>query len=193
MYKKCEEILNKLQSEGKIKKSDYTFPPKQELKLRLKDMLEDEVDEKYYISDKLMVYYDKKIKQGWRKELHTDDKEISSTICNPARNNINDTFVRVIGGVGEKKSNGGTQWYQQDRIYDNNVGLSLSTTAQPYYPDKELRIRKLTPKESFRLMGFDDEDYEKASKVNSNTQLYKQAGNSIVVNVLEAILTNLLK
>jgi len=55
-----------------------------------------------------------------------------------------------------------------------------------------LRIRKLTPKECWRLMGFDDEDYEKASKVNSNTQLYKQAGNSIVVNVLEAILRNLL-
>ena len=56
----------------------------------------------------------------------------------------------------------------------------------------KLKIRRLTPKEYWRLMGFDDEDYEKASKVNSNTQLYKQAGNSIVVNVLEAILTNLL-
>ena len=56
----------------------------------------------------------------------------------------------------------------------------------------QLRIRKLTPKECWRLMGFDDEDFEKASKVNSNTQLYKQAGNSIVVNVLESILTNLL-
>ena len=55
-----------------------------------------------------------------------------------------------------------------------------------------LRIRKLTPKECWRLMGFDDEDFEKAEQVNSNTQLYKQAGNSIVVNVLEAILTNLL-
>jgi DNA (cytosine-5)-methyltransferase 1 len=42
-------------------------------------------------------------------------------------------------------------------------------------------------------MGFDDEDFEKASKVNSNAQLYKQAGNSIVVNVLENILNNLLK
>ena len=41
-------------------------------------------------------------------------------------------------------------------------------------------------------MGFGDEDYERAAKVNSNTQLYKQAGNSIVVNVLEAILYNLL-
>ena len=55
-----------------------------------------------------------------------------------------------------------------------------------------LRIRKLTPLEVWRLMGFDDEDFEKASKVNSNAQLYKQAGNSIVVNVLEAILRNLL-
>ena len=51
----------------------------------------------------------------------------------------------------------------------------------------DLRIRKLTPKECWRLMGFDDEDVDKASQVNSNTQLYKQAGNSIVVNVLEAI------
>lgn len=58
---------------------------------------------------------------------------------------------------------------------------------------ERLKIRKLTPKECFRLMGFDDEDFEKAAKVNSNTQLYKQAGNSIVVNVLEAIFKNLFK
>lgn len=50
-----------------------------------------------------------------------------------------------------------------------------------------LRIRKLTPKECWRLMGFYDEDYDAASKVVSKSQLYKQAGNSIVVNVLEAI------
>lgn len=55
-----------------------------------------------------------------------------------------------------------------------------------------MRIRKLTPKECWRLMGFDDKDFEKAQKVNSNSQLYKQAGNSIVVNVLEGILKNLL-
>ena len=39
-----------------------------------------------------------------------------------------------------------------------------------------LRIRKLTPKECFRLMGFDDADFEKAAQHNSNSQLYKQAG-----------------
>ena len=51
----------------------------------------------------------------------------------------------------------------------------------------EYRIRKLTPKECWRLMGISDEDFDKAQGVNSNTQLYKQAGNAIVVNVLEAI------
>lgn len=50
-----------------------------------------------------------------------------------------------------------------------------------------LRIRKLTPLECFRLMGFDDEDFYKAEAVNSNTQLYKQAGNSIVVDVIEEL------
>ena len=56
----------------------------------------------------------------------------------------------------------------------------------------DMRIRKLTPKECWRLMGFDDADFDKAAKVNSNTQLYKQAGNSIVVNVLEGILYELI-
>ena len=55
------------------------------------------------------------------------------------------------------------------------------------------RIRKLTPKECFRLMGFDDSDFEKAEAVNSNTQLYKQAGNSIVVPVIEHIFEALLE
>lgn len=53
-------------------------------------------------------------------------------------------------------------------------------------------VRKLTPLEYWRLMGFDDSDFNKAQAVNSDTQLYKQAGNSIVVNVLEAVLKNLL-
>lgn len=54
-----------------------------------------------------------------------------------------------------------------------------------------MRIRKLTPKECFRLMGFEDSDFKKAEAVNSNTQLYKQAGNSIVVPVLEHIIGGL--
>lgn len=54
------------------------------------------------------------------------------------------------------------------------------------------RVRKLTPKECWRLMGFDDGSFERAEKVNSNSQLYKQAGNSICVPVLEAIFKEML-
>ena len=56
---------------------------------------------------------------------------------------------------------------------------------------EQYRVRKLTPKECWRLMGFSDEDYEKAAEVNSKTQLYKQAGNSIVKDVLMAIFSQL--
>lgn len=56
-----------------------------------------------------------------------------------------------------------------------------------------IRIRKLTPLECWRLMGFYDSDYEKASAVNSNTQLYKQAGNSIVKQVLMAVFSQMVK
>lgn len=54
-----------------------------------------------------------------------------------------------------------------------------------------MRIRKITSKEAWRLMGFSDEDYDKASKVCCETSLYKQAGNSIVVNVMYNLLRQL--
>ena len=59
--------------------------------------------------------------------------------------------------------------------------------------ESQIRIRKLTPKECFRLMGFSDENFEAAENVVSNSQLYKQAGNSIVVDVLYYILVELYK
>lgn len=68
-----------------------------------------------------------------------------------------------------------------------NCGADLKRNGQ-WIIESALRIRKLTPKECFRLMGFDDSDFEKAEAVNSNTQLYKQAGNSIVVPVVEYII-----
>lgn len=77
-----------------------------------------------------------------------------------------------------------------NRIYDEE-GVAPTLTLQEEKIVNDLRIRKLTPKECWRLMGFDDADFDKAEKVNSNAQLYKQAGNSIVVNVLERILENL--
>lgn len=65
--------------------------------------------------------------------------------------------------------------------------LTASNSENIHYVETEYRIRKLTPKECWRLMGYTDEDYEKAAAVNSNTQLYKQAGNAIVKQVLMAI------
>lgn len=53
--------------------------------------------------------------------------------------------------------------------------------------DESIRIRRLTPKECFRLQGFTDEQFAQAAAVNSETQLYKQAGNAVTVNVVEAI------
>ena len=75
--------------------------------------------------------------------------------------------------------------FAEDRESFSRSGYANSKVCTEY------RIRKLTPKECWRLMDFSDEDFHKAEKVNSNTQLYKQAGNSIVVNVLVAILGQL--
>ena len=71
---------------------------------------------------------------------------------------------------------------------DGIIPTLTSATAAEKIIEPSLKIRKLTPKECFRLMGFDDSDFEKAEAVNSNTQLYKQAGNSIVVPVVEHII-----
>lgn len=69
------------------------------------------------------------------------------------------------------------------------------TTVQKdnYLFETNFRIRKLTPKECWRLMGIDDECFDKAEQVNSNSQLYKQAGNGIVVDVLYYIFKELFK
>lgn len=45
----------------------------------------------------------------------------------------NNEQPKVISGIGEKKSNGGTQWYQQDRIYDSDIAISVTTSFNPYY------------------------------------------------------------
>lgn len=86
--------------------------------------------------------------------------------------------------------NGLTLEKKKEKVYEyvklRNEGKLMD------YDKKNLRIRKLTPRETWRLMGFDDADFEKARKINSDARLYQQAGNSIVVNCLEAIFKKLL-
>ena len=73
------------------------------------------------------------------------------------------------------------------RLYsDQGISPTLQTSEQGYYQTNK-RIRRLTPLECWRLQGFTDEEFYKAQKVNSDTQLYKQAGNSITVNVMVEI------
>lgn len=81
---------------------------------------------------------------------------------------------------------------KSNRCYhEQGISPTITSASADEKVITDYRIRKLTPKECWRLMGFDDESFEKAAKVNSNTQLYKQAGNSIVVNVLEEIFKKL--
>lgn len=82
---------------------------------------------------------------------------------------------------------------QQVEVSNREYANTITSVQKDSLVQSALRIRKLTPKECFRLMDFDDVDYEKAAAVNSNTQLYKQAGNSIVVAVPYFIIAKLLE
>ena len=75
----------------------------------------------------------------------------------------------------------------------DNVSNTLTTVQKDnlLLEKPQYRIRKLTPRECGRLMGVSDEDIDKMAAVNSNTQLYKQFGNSIVVDVMCAMFKNL--
>jgi DNA (cytosine-5)-methyltransferase 1 len=83
-----------------------------------------------------------------------------------------------------------TQGFDGVRIY-GNYSPTLRSQRQGLKVQDRLHIRKLTPLEYFRLMGFSDTDYDKAKVHASNSTLYKQAGNSIVVQVLESIFNNI--
>ena len=67
------------------------------------------------------------------------------------------------------------------------IANTLDTGCQQGVVTEDIRIRKLTPKECWRLQGFPDWTFDKAAEVNSDSQLYKQAGNSVTVNVIAAI------
>lgn len=107
--------------------------------------------------------------------------------------------VTLVGGLGDKKSNNGQQWYEQDRIYDSE-GLASAISAEksfhPYYAeDKDmgrLRIRKLTEAECMRLMGFEEKDTEACKEKGlSKANIYHQSGDSLVTTIMVGILGEL--
>lgn len=147
----------------------------------------------------------KEIGGGFIKKQNMKDNNVMSTLkCNPQQIGICvDSPSRVAIRTANKQGydiatdgDGVDLSYPQSKTKRGRVGHGVSKTlmgADSMGTVDNYRIRKLTPKECWRLMGFDDEDFMKAEQVNSSTQLYKQAGNSIVVNVLEGILENLLE
>ena len=98
-------------------------------------------------------------------------------------------FAAAIRGRYNEQAEIEEQLFVSDRDYANAI---VSTQPKASLVAQKTCIRKLTTKECFRLMGFSDEDHDKATAVNSNTQLYKQAGNSIGVPCVEYILKALI-
>lgn len=198
----------------------FEFPEPFPLQLRLKDMLDDDVDESFYISDErtkslqrdlinkdtLMLDVCQYKREGYAEAVEGDfidfeqqnsktrrgrvGKQVTQTLTTSPQQGVVTNKTICLNSKGGRGGVEGLQPSLKDRIYDSNGIATACTTSEfflPNYTTKDLRIRKLTPLECWRLMGFDDEDFYKAEAVNSNAQLYKQAGNSIVVDVIEKI------
>ena len=108
-----------------------------------------------------------------------------------------DTRCDCLGVViNPLKGKSGKSWQFEQQVYDENGSARTlkASEGSGNIPKviNDLRIRKLTPKECFRLMGVKDEDFEKCAKNQSDSSLYHLAGDSIVVNVLMAIFKELL-
>ncbi len=207
--------------------STFTFPIGNNKNTKLLDILEEEVDLKYYLSDKIQARYKQtKEDDGTNNVIGTTASEFRTIGQRDLVYSLKGTMGTLVATdykqpkqilvdkytilykdkeleADYKKSY--LQWdvsgkgynSQQDRAFYPN-GLSGTVPASNsgnklnvYLGDKI--VRKLTPLECWRLMGFSDDDYQKAKSTNcSDSQLYKQAGNSIVVNVIQEILHKLL-
>lgn len=216
----------------------YEFPKPFKLDKRLKDYLEDEVDEKYYISESMMEYFMNEHagtfnrKERFLQSVHEDvDNNIGYAITTRSGSRPTDNFIKeqMIGYaiksrefenngwqeisptlcardykdpkvvyIPEATQKGYAEAYDGDGVYinrphqkrgvvQNQMIQTLKTSGTDVGVVENMRIRKLTPLECWRLMGIDDEYFYKAEKVVSNSQLYKQAGNGIVVDVFAQI------
>lgn len=214
----------------------YTFPIKKDLKIKLKDLLENEVDKKYYLSSKQIKdiqnwnAYEKPIenmektsKNNISPTITTRSGEYTSSMILVKNDIQNDNYIGTYQYAKSETFMNGKDRFQRgkdksdtlqttpkegvvilgnyspsnhnaSRIVDSNncsptVMENHGTVTATF--DSNLRIRKLTPKECFRLMGVKDDDFEKVSKNQSDSSLYHLAGDSIVVNVLMAIFKEL--
>lgn len=217
----------------------FIFPNKEPLQLRLKDLLQQEVEEKYYLKESKAYFmkhsFEEELKgNGFRFSPHIKtNADIAKAITTRAGDRMDDNFIldnkvdtddtnfvfsskniNLINDNTESKleplicaSRGrnpdnpsdrreGVPTEQRLEINKQGISNTLTTVQKDNYvlepkiiDTTNYRIRKLTPTECWLLMGFTDEDINKCIAGGlSNAQLYKQAGNSIVVQVLEKLL-----
>lgn len=166
---------------------NFKFPEKEPLKIALKDLLEKEVNEKYYLNDKQFISL--KNSTFIARKTRIKEKGYCDTLC--ARD-FKDPKCIQIGNLDIKSLESMKRVYSPEGISPTLTTCGGGNTQAKIKDGNN--IRKLVPLEYWRLMSFDDEDFYKVKKIGiSDSQLYKQAGNSIVVKVLEKIFLNLFK
>lgn len=179
----------------------FKFPEKIQLNKSLKDILEENIESKYYFNNERANKLKTIISQKYpNKDIIPCDstlnlpKELEVANCITARYNAGIQNQRSIGvAVVEQRSDEGIRYFK------NNICGTLRTIDA--CGDKRIiektnndyMIRKLTPKECWKLMDVDANAFDKVKDYISDAQLYKQAGNSIVVACLEHIFLNLKK
>lgn len=132
---------------------------------------------------------DRTVGNQTEQRLEVNMQGLSNCLTSVQKDNLFlENNIQKVGQISSNGSQCGTV------ISDNGISANLVAGTHGYVNSHiatQCRIRKLTPRECGRLMGVSDEDIDKMAAVNSNTQLYKQFGNSIVVDVMCAMFKNL--
>jgi len=179
----------------------YTFPRPIPLELKLKDMLEDNVDKKYYIKNgTLRCFFNQKENGFPRRERFlqalelTNKKQLAGTLTALQGGKATDNHILV------KNTENYIEWYEKGKIdmdcrawkEERIIGALMTTMKKNKILKTDLTIRNLTPRECGRLMGVKDEDITNLLKNQSDSSAYHLFGDSIVVNVIEAIMKQML-
>jgi len=163
--------------------NSFRFPIDEHLTKRLKDVLEDSVDNKFFLSENMLKYfYERSNNFNNGKVNFKGENDYASCLTKSSGSiDISDNII-CIGNTHPSGSG------MNGNVFDENgISPTLSTNKGEGIKVKSIKIRRLTPRECFRLMDFPDT----FTWPVSDSQAYKQAGNSIVVRVLEKIINNL--
>lgn len=172
----------------------FRWPKPFKLEKKLADILEEEVDDKYYLSDKavekLEIYNKRNEKKGngFRAKFHNPEIDNMSSLKVGGQGADDLIKVHSLYPISSKTGKGGTGPLNKD----DGTSYCIDTgNAQAIEYNK--KIRRLTPLECLRLQGFPDEFYYKCKEEGlSDSQLYKQAGNSMTVDVMAHLIKEIL-